>query len=191
MLALHSRIVFIASRPPQPHRAVIRMPVSRALANVSILPEQIKNIAQSQIRNVAPLRELCPRANLTEVTMEAKTETGSLISASKVNGTAVYNTGGESIGKIYDVMLDKVSGKVAYAVMSFGGFLGMGDSYHPLPWPLLKYDTGMGGYVVNLSKEKLQGAPNYATGAEPMWGDRAYDKKVYGYYNTPPFWGAV
>ena len=120
--------------------------------------------------------------------MEATTETGTLISASKVNGTAVYDTAGESIGKIYDVMIDKMGGKVAYAIMSFGGFLGMGDSYHPLPWSLLKYDINMGGYVVNLSKEKLQGAPNYASGAEPMWGDRDYDKKVYGYYNATPFW---
>jgi sporulation protein YlmC with PRC-barrel domain len=119
--------------------------------------------------------------------VEATTETGSLISASKVNGTAVYNTAGESIGKIYDVMFDKKSGKVAYAVVSFGGFLGMGDSYHPLPWSLLKYDTNMGGYVVNLSKEKLQGGPNYTAGSDP-WGDREYDKKVYGYYETQPFW---
>jgi PRC-barrel domain len=125
---------------------------------------------------------------LEEETMDATTETGSLISASKVNGTSVYNTSGDSIGKIYDVMLDKVSGKVAYAIMSFGGFLGIGDSYHPLPWALLKYDTNARGYVVNLTKQKLEGAPNYAAGSEPAWGDRAYDKKVYGYYDTSPFW---
>ena len=120
--------------------------------------------------------------------MDATTQTTTRIAASKVNGTSVYNTAGESIGKIYDVMLDKQSGKVAYAIMSFGGFLGMGDSYHPLPWPLLKYDTGLGGYVVNISKEKLQGAPSYEAGAEPMWGDRTYDKKVYGYYDANPYW---
>jgi hypothetical protein len=123
--------------------------------------------------------------------METTRETGSLISGGKVNGTAVYNTAGESIGKIYDLMIDKVSGKVAYAVMSFGGFLGMGDSYHPLPWSLLRYDTNKGGYVVNLSKEKLEGAPNYRMGSAPAWGDRTYDEKVYGYYGSPPFWGAL
>jgi hypothetical protein len=128
---------------------------------------------------------------LLEATMVATTETGSLISAGKVNGTAVYNGAGESIGKIYDVMIDKISGKVAYAVMSFGGFLGMGDSYHPLPWSLLRYDPGIGGYVVNISEEKLEGAPNYAAGSDPAWGDRAYDEKVYGYYGSPPFWGVM
>jgi hypothetical protein len=128
---------------------------------------------------------------LLEATMVATTETGSLISDGKVNGTAVYNGAGESIGKIYDVMIDKISGKVAYAVMSFGGFLGMGDSYHPLPWSLLRYDPGIGGYVVNISEEKLEGAPNYAAGSDPAWGDRAYDEKVYGYYGSPPFWGVM
>jgi hypothetical protein len=123
--------------------------------------------------------------------MDAKTETSTLISASKVSGTSVYNTQGESVGQIHDVMVDKASGKVAYAIMSFGGFLGMGESYHPLPWPLLKYDPGMVGYVVNLSKDKLEGGPSYATGSDPGWGSRAYDEKVYGYYESPPFWGVM
>ena len=116
-------------------------------------------------------------------------KTGSLIEASRVNGTAVYNSAGESIGKIYDVMLDKLSGKVAYAIMSFGGFLGMGDDYHPLPWSELKYDTNKGGYVVNVSNQKLQGAPRYSAGSEPAWGDPKYNEQVYGYYGKEkPFW---
>ncbi len=65
---------------------------------------------------------------------------GSLIAASKVNGTTVYNTAGEKLGSVYDVMIDKRSGKAAYAIMSFGGFLSIGDSYHPLPWQSLTYD---------------------------------------------------
>jgi sporulation protein YlmC with PRC-barrel domain len=123
--------------------------------------------------------------------MDARTETSTLISASKVSGASVYNRTGESIGQIHDVMVDKVSGKVAYAILSFGGFLGMGESYHPLPWSLLRYDPGMTGYVVNLSKEKLQSGPSYATDADPGWGNRAYDEKVHGYYGTPPFWGVM
>jgi sporulation protein YlmC with PRC-barrel domain len=123
--------------------------------------------------------------------MDARTETSTLISASKVSGASVYNRTGESIGQIHDVMVDKVSGKVAYAILSFGGFLGMGESYHPLPWSLLRYDPGMTGYVVNLSKEKLQSGPSYATDADPGWGNRAYDEKVHGYYDTPPFWGVM
>ena len=121
--------------------------------------------------------------------MDVTTETGSLISASKVNGTAVYNPAGENIGKIYDLMLDKVSGKVAYAIMSFGGFLGMGDDYHPLPWSELKYDTNMGGYVVNSSTQKLKASPSYAPGTEPAWQDPKYNEEVYGYYGKEkPFW---
>jgi sporulation protein YlmC with PRC-barrel domain len=77
--------------------------------------------------------------------MEHREETGSLISAEKVTGTNVYNTAGESLGEIEDVMIDKQSGRIAYAVMSFGGFLGIGERYHPLPWSTLKYDTRQNG----------------------------------------------
>ena len=92
--------------------------------------------------------------------MDIDQETTALIAASKVQGTEVYNSAGESLGSIHDVMIDKISGNVAYAIMSFGGFLGIGNSYHPLPWSLLQYDTGKGGYVVNLDKDQLEGAPS-------------------------------
>jgi PRC-barrel domain protein len=92
--------------------------------------------------------------------MEKTDETVSLISAGKVQGTNVYNTGGDSLGEVYDVMIDKRSGKVAYAIMSFGGLLGVGERYHPLPWNTLKYDTRQGGYVVGLTREQLEGAPH-------------------------------
>jgi len=122
--------------------------------------------------------------------MEAQQETSNLISSEKVAGTPVYNTGGEELGSIHDVMLDKKSGNVAYAVMSFGGFLGMGNKYHPLPWSLLKYDTGKGGYVVNLDKQQLEGAPSYDTDVEPEWGQN-YDDKIYGYYGARPYWSNI
>ena len=79
-------------------------------------------------------------------------------------------------------MLDKVSGKVAYAILPFGGFLGMGDDYRPLPLSELKYDTDNGGYVINVSSEKLKGAPRYAAGSEPAWDDPNYNQQVYGYF---------
>jgi hypothetical protein len=66
----------------------------------------------------------------------------------------------------------------------FGGFLGMGESYHPLPWKSLTYDTRQGGYVVDMDKTKLQGAPSYRAGEEPMY-DRAYGQRVYDYYGVP------
>ena len=90
----------------------------------------------------------------------ATNETESLISSAKVEGTAVYNRQGERLGSVSSFMVDKRSGQVAYAVMSFGGFLGMGQSCHPLPWKVLTYDTGQGGYVVDLDKATLQGAPS-------------------------------
>ena len=73
--------------------------------------------------------------------MEAVQETGNLIASDKVQGTNVYNAAGDNLGAIHDVMIDKPSGKVAYAIMTFGGFLSMGNQYHPLPWSVLKYDT--------------------------------------------------
>ena len=121
--------------------------------------------------------------------MEKLDETASLISSGKVMGTGVYNTAGDSLGEIHDVMIDKQSGRIAYAVMSFGGFLGIGERYHPLPWVTLKYDTRQGGYVVGLTREQLQGAPTFGGQERPAWGDRAYEKRIHDYYSAPPYWG--
>jgi sporulation protein YlmC with PRC-barrel domain len=120
--------------------------------------------------------------------METVDENATVISASKVTGTNVYNTQGDQLGEIYDVMVDKRSGKIAYAVMSFGGFLGMGERYHPLPWANLKYDTRQGGYVVGLTREQLEGAPTFGTADVPAWGDRAYETRIHDYYKTSPYW---
>ena len=92
----------------------------------------------------------------------AADETGKLISSDKVVGTAVYNSAGEHLGSIYSVMLHKISGRVAYAVMSFGGFLGLGERYHVLPWDVLTYDEGKGGYNIDKSGDELRGAPHYS-----------------------------
>ena len=118
----------------------------------------------------------------------AKEETSSLISAGKVQGTPVYNPKGEKLGSVEDVMIDKLSGVVAYAVLSFGGFLGMGDKHHPLPWQVLDYDTKQGGYIVDLDKETLQGAPSYGVNEDVDWVDRNWAKKVHDYYEVPPYW---
>ena len=116
----------------------------------------------------------------------AKDETGNLIAASKVEGTSVYNRQGESLGSVYDVMINKRSGKVEYAVMSFGGFLGMGQSYHPLPWQVLEYDERQGGYVVDLDKDRLLNAPSYGVNNAPDWTDRTYSQRIDDYYGIPP-----
>jgi hypothetical protein len=116
-------------------------------------------------------------------------ETFSLIASDKVEGTDVYRSNGESVGQIERVMIDKVSGKVAYAVMSFGGFLGIGEDYYPLPWSLLTYNPKLGGYEVNISEQQLKGAPKYSKPENWDWSDRARGQSVYDYYKVPPYWG--
>jgi hypothetical protein len=111
-------------------------------------------------------------------------ETEALIASDKVEGTPVYNRAGEHLGSIYTLMLDKRAGKVRYAVMSFGGFLGIGERYHPLPWDKLDYEPRQGGYVVDIPREKLEGAPSYARDETP-WNDPLYGQSVYGYYGVP------
>jgi sporulation protein YlmC with PRC-barrel domain len=116
----------------------------------------------------------------------SRTETPSLIAASKVKGTSVYNSAGESLGSIDDVMVDKRSGRVNYAVMSFGGFLGMGEKFHPLPWDQLTYSEKHRGYVVNLDKNVLEGAPAYGMSDAPDWTSPAYTDRIDNYYGRLP-----
>src|SRR5262245_18229228 len=96
-------------------------------------------------------------------------ETFDLIAADKVEGTTVYNRAGEKLGSVDNVMIDKISGRVAYAVMSFGGFLGLGKDHYPLPWGVLDYDPGVGGYVVDLDPELLKSAPGYEENDTVDW----------------------
>jgi len=110
-------------------------------------------------------------------------ETTNLISSDKVEGTAVYATDGEKIGHVDHLMIGKRNGRVEYAVMSFGGFLGLGESYHPLPWETLDYDTEKGGYVVNIDKSKLEKAPYYTKDTMPIY-DQPYASRIYGYYGV-------
>jgi hypothetical protein len=110
-------------------------------------------------------------------------ETDRLIASDKVEGTSVYNRQDESLGSIYTVMIDKFTGQVAYAVMSFGGFLGIGERYHPLPWKALTYDTRLGGYVVDVSREQLERAPSYARDETP-WATPGYGRSVHDYYGV-------
>ena len=106
-----------------------------------------------------------------------------VISSDKVEGTSVYNANGDKLGSIDDLMIDKYSGNVRYAVMEFGGFLGMGTDRYPLPWSMLKYDVEKGGYVVPLDKDRLDGAPRYAADNVPPYTSE-YGRSVDGYYGS-------
>jgi hypothetical protein len=118
-------------------------------------------------------------------------ETDRLIASDKVEGTAVYNRQGERLGTVHNFMVDKSTGRVAYAVMSFGGFLGMGESYHPLPWRVLTYDTSQGGFVIDLDKSRLAKAPSYTASNVPNWSDRAYGNRIDDYYGMSSYWGMI
>lgn len=116
-----------------------------------------------------------------------------LILASKVNGTPVFNRDGKRIGHVDDVAIGKLDGKVGYAILSFGGFLGMGEKLYPVPWSILTYDTDKNGYVVTLSNDELKDAPSYSKDeladigdTDERYRDRIYD--YYGPFGARPYW---
>lgn len=110
------------------------------------------------------------------------------IRASRVIGTTVYNTAGENIGSIEDVMLEKTNNGIMFAVIGFGGFLGMGEKYHAIPWSVLDYDEGRGGYVVPYSEEELKAAPVYDINDLTKDDGRAARDASFRYYNIEPYW---
>jgi sporulation protein YlmC with PRC-barrel domain len=108
-------------------------------------------------------------------------ETSSLIASDMVEGTTVYNRDAEKIGTIRNFMVNKHTGHVEYAVMSFGGFLGLGEDHYPIPWKRLKYVVARHGYVVDITQEQLDEAPKHGAGEEPVY-DTTYAMMVDGYY---------
>lgn len=114
-------------------------------------------------------------------------KSASLIASDRVEGTPVYRPDGKRIGAIKRLMLDKQRGTVAYAVMQFGGFLGIGNDYYPLPWPLLTYDEGLGGYRVQVTDDQLKGAPAHARDGWDF-GDRTKEAALFDYYGATPYW---
>lgn len=110
-----------------------------------------------------------------------------LIASDKVEGTSVYGADGEKIGSVQRILLEKRGGKVAYAVLSFGGFLGIGDDYYPLPWEKLRYDEQLDGYRIDLTKDQISGAPRYEDLNDETWA-RTQDRTIYDYYGVPPYW---
>lgn len=107
-----------------------------------------------------------------------------LIASDRVEGTAVYRPDGEKIGRIHHFMVGKRNGRVEYAVMSFGGFLGMGAERRPVPWEALDYDPELGGYVVSAEEDTLKASPSFNETENPLW-DRTYASEIYGYWGVP------
>jgi hypothetical protein len=114
-----------------------------------------------------------------------KREFGNLIGSDKVEGTSVYGPDDSKIGSIERVMIDKMSGKVSYAVLGFGGFMGLGNDHYPLPWQSLKYDTRLGGYRTGITENQLRGAPKYRDDSDWNWGDVGATRGLNDYYGVP------
>jgi sporulation protein YlmC with PRC-barrel domain len=112
----------------------------------------------------------------------------SAICASKVIGTNVKDTSGNKIGTVEDIVLDKQTNRIMFAVVGFGGFLGMGEKYHPIPWASLDYQPDHDGYVVQFTEEQLKAAPADSIDALTRDGGLAYRDRSYEYYNTPRYW---
>jgi len=112
-----------------------------------------------------------------------------LIASDRVEGTPVCRAGGGKVGTVQRLMIDKVSGNVAYAVLTFGGFLGFGQKHFPIPWSRLRYDLAQESYVVDLTDEELSRAPSYQADEEFDWGDRSKEIVIHRYYRTPQYWG--
>jgi sporulation protein YlmC with PRC-barrel domain len=126
---------------------------------------------------------------LEEAQMDRSTiATNPLIEASRVLSAAVFNPKGEKLGTIDDVALEKRSGLAVYAILSVGGFLGIGGDLRPIPWSVLKYVPDMGGYVVDIDPKALEGAPALVAGETPRWGDLSYEEGLHRYYGVPPYW---
>ena len=111
-----------------------------------------------------------------------------LIASDRIEGTSVRRANGHRIGKIERVMLDKISGKVAYAVLSFGGILGIGNKHLPIPWARLTYNLKLDAYELDLTDDELKKAPALEADENFDWGDRSHELTIHAYYRTPTYW---
>lgn len=117
-------------------------------------------------------------------------ETHNLVASDLVVGTSVYDPNDNKIGSIERLILEKSTGRVSYAVLSFGGFLGMGEDYYPVPWQMLTYDESVDGFRVNLTKEQVENAPRYGTGEDYAWSGEN-SRRITDYYGIPGGGAAV
>jgi hypothetical protein len=109
-----------------------------------------------------------------------------LISSTRVEGTPLYSPTGEKLGIIHSVMIHKQTGQVAYAILSFGGFLGIGSHVHPVPWDKLTYDERRRGYVADISRAMLEDAPSLELDAAHR--PRESERAMYSYWDAQPYW---
>ncbi|MEM7689609.1 MAG: PRC-barrel domain-containing protein [Pseudomonadota bacterium] len=114
-------------------------------------------------------------------------ETGTLrdmIASHRVEGTPVYRPDGDKIGQVEFLMIDKPSGEVKFIILSFGGFLGLGENHRPVPWEALYYDTDLDGYVVDAKDDVFRNIPILEKYRGSNW-DSAYSRQIYQYWGVP------
>lgn len=115
----------------------------------------------------------------------SRNQSDPMVSSSDVNGTKVYSPDGDHVGTVDHLMIDKTSGQVAYAIMHFGGFLGLGESEWPIPWKALRYSVSDNGFVTDITKEQLQTAPD----VHDNWrADRDWEERTFAHYRQTPYW---
>ena len=111
------------------------------------------------------------------------------IESDRVEGTAVYDRKGNNIGSVKRLMIDKKTGQVAYTVLSFGGFLGLGSEEYTLPWNKLDYDTSLSGFRTDITEDQIRGAPNFYRDRDYDWSGRQRERELHDYWKAPYYWG--
>jgi sporulation protein YlmC with PRC-barrel domain len=114
-----------------------------------------------------------------------------VMSAGTLSGDSVVNRQGEDLGKIEEIMLDVDKGRVAYAVLSFGGFLGIGDKLFAIPWQSLQLDTFNKRFILDVPKERLETAPGFDKNDWPNFADQSWGETVHTYYGQRPYWSGL
>jgi sporulation protein YlmC with PRC-barrel domain len=120
--------------------------------------------------------------------MTAHGTTSSLIASDRVEGTAVYDAHGKRIGKVERLMIDKLTGRIAYAILSFGGFLGIGEDHYPIPWSMLTYNEKPDGFQLDVTEEQLKNAPKIEQGESSEQENRGRNQDVYDYWEVRYYW---
>jgi sporulation protein YlmC with PRC-barrel domain len=111
-----------------------------------------------------------------------------VMAAATLDGEKVFSSDGEHVGKISDIMLDVRSGRIAYAVLSEGGFLGMGSKLHAIPWTALTLDTDQKCFHVDITAERLKNEPGFDKDHWPTMADQRWGESLHTYYNRDPYW---
>jgi len=125
----------------------------------------------------------------TTSAMTSAQRTGKLlIESDKVEGTAIYDVSGNAVGSVKRLMIDKLSGRVADTVASFGGFLGIGADEFTIPWNKLTYDPSLGGFRTDINPDQLKGSPTFYRENDYGWSDRQREQELFFYWGADPYW---